>query len=182
MGPTLFLCYVNDVEHHLPDGVSIAVYADDTTNFCCMTSARDSFEEVEKLQRGVDALHRWGQAWKIPFEPSKSQACTFKNRNSRWAFPKIRFGGVDVEEVDPGRKQPRRHVVPRRPELLDHAVVRCARCAHAARHSAPSVPTRVVHGPRGEVARPIGGHAARGRGGHARRGGDHRDDRDEGDW
>ena len=31
LGPILFLFYVNDLEDHLPPGVELAVYADDTT-------------------------------------------------------------------------------------------------------------------------------------------------------
>ena len=31
LGPIMFLLYVNDLEDHLPPGVELAVYADDTT-------------------------------------------------------------------------------------------------------------------------------------------------------
>ena len=38
LGPTLFLLYINDAEDHLPQGVDLAVYADDTTLFQCLTA------------------------------------------------------------------------------------------------------------------------------------------------
>ena len=38
LGPTLFLLYVNDPENHLPDGAKLAVHADDTSLYKCITT------------------------------------------------------------------------------------------------------------------------------------------------
>ena len=38
LGPTLFLLYIYDAEDHLPQGVDLATYVDDTTLFQCLTA------------------------------------------------------------------------------------------------------------------------------------------------
>ena len=37
-GPTLSLLYMNDADDHLPPGVDLAAYADDTTLFQCLST------------------------------------------------------------------------------------------------------------------------------------------------
>ena len=41
LGPTLFILYTNDLEEHLPAGVEMAVYADDTTLQTAITVAEN---------------------------------------------------------------------------------------------------------------------------------------------
>lgn len=88
------------MEDHLPDGISLAVYADDTILYYCLTS-KQGLEDANKLmQDAVDALTRWGNEWRIKFEPSKSQAMTVsrKSVNSTWKFSPISFDGNIVPE------------------------------------------------------------------------------------
>ena len=74
LGPTLFLLYMNDADDHLPQGVDLAAYADDTTLFQCL-SAMDTIDHSSTvLQNALDALVNWGTSWRIAFEPAKSQA------------------------------------------------------------------------------------------------------------
>ena len=73
LGPTLFVFSVNDCEDCLPGGSSLAVYADDTTLYKCVSS-RDSIQNASSnLQQAVDAVAAWGSSWKIQFEPTKSR-------------------------------------------------------------------------------------------------------------
>ena len=82
LGPTLFLLYVNDAEDHLPDGAKLAVYADDTTLYKCITTRLRLPEETAILQQAVDSLAAWGSRWRIEFEPTKSQALTISHHRS----------------------------------------------------------------------------------------------------
>ena len=74
LGPTLFLLYVNSCEDVVPDGVKLAVYADDTTLYQVLRTEATILQSRSLLQAAVDAVVAWGAAWKIRFEPSKSQA------------------------------------------------------------------------------------------------------------
>jgi len=92
--------YVNDLEDHLPEGVELAVYADDTTVYTFLR-ARETCESMcSVLQTAVDALSRWGKEWWISFEPSKSQAVTIGRKRADWTIPPIMFDGCAVPEVD----------------------------------------------------------------------------------
>ena len=79
LGPTLFLLYTNDADDHLPPGVDLAAYADDTT-----------------LQNALDALVNWGTSWRIAFEPAKSKAMTIENHRPAWDLPAVQFAGVPL--------------------------------------------------------------------------------------
>ena len=100
LGPTLFLIYVNDCEYHLPAGVKLAVYADDTTLYKCFKSRETLESDHHDLQDAVDALSAWGSSWKIKFEPTKSQALTISHHRPPWRHPTLKFDGTAVEEHD----------------------------------------------------------------------------------
>ena len=100
LGPTLFLLYVNDLEDSLPDGVHLAVYADDTTLYVTIESQASVASSSETLQAAVDALERWGREWFITFEPTKSQCLTLTRHRVDWNLPPLLFGGEPVPEVD----------------------------------------------------------------------------------
>eukprot|EP00117_Sycon_ciliatum_P005506 scpid34343/ scgid6119/ RNA-directed DNA polymerase from mobile element jockey; Reverse transcriptase len=100
LGPTLFLLYVNDAEDHLPDGAKLAVYADDTTLYKCITTRLRLPEETAILQQAVDSLAAWGSRWRIKFEPTKSQALTISHHRSPTPPNAIRFQGAVVPEVE----------------------------------------------------------------------------------
>ena len=98
LGPTLFLLYVNDCEHHLPPGVKLAVYADDTTLYKCVTS-NDAVQQCgQDLQSAIHALADWGRSWKIQFEPTKSQAMSLSHHRPPWHHPRLVFDGVQIAE------------------------------------------------------------------------------------
>ena len=100
LGPTLFLMYVNDAEHHLPAGVRLAVYADDTTVYKCTASEDNVATDTLLLQKGLDSLATWGKSWRIDFEPTKSQALTVSHHRHPWVLPPLSFDGCPVPEAN----------------------------------------------------------------------------------
>ena len=60
LGPMLFLLYVNDAEDTLPRGADLAVYADDTTLYKCVSTKGDVDPDAKTLQAAVSALAEWG--------------------------------------------------------------------------------------------------------------------------
>ena len=98
LGPTLFLLYVNSCEDVVPDGVKLAVYADDTTLYQVLRTEATILQSRSLLQAAVDAVFAWGAAWKIRFEPSKSQALIIDHHRPAWTVPPICFGGTPVDE------------------------------------------------------------------------------------
>ena len=98
LGPTLFILYTNDGEDHLPPGMELAAYADDTTLFHCLTSRADIDCGSELLQQGIDAFSRWGHKWRIKFEPSKTQAMSIGHHRQPWELPRATFDGTPVSE------------------------------------------------------------------------------------
>ena len=100
LGSTLFLLYTNDAEDHLPPETQLAVYADDTTLYNCIASREGTLQGTDVLQQAVDALADWSSAWRIKFEPSKSQALVISHHRTPIALPPITFQGTAVPEVD----------------------------------------------------------------------------------
>ena len=98
LGPTLFLLYVNDARDVLPEGITPAVYADDTTLYAHIPTPHAVTEVCHNLQAGVDALAEWGAQWRVTFEPTKSQAMTVSRHRRPWETPPIKFNGTAVPE------------------------------------------------------------------------------------
>ena len=99
LGPTLFLVYVNDAVEALPQSVTPATYADDTTLYSLIPSADAVLPRCTALQAGTDALSEWGSTWRVKFESSKSQAMSISRHHQQWPVAPLEFGGVFVEEV-----------------------------------------------------------------------------------
>lgn len=98
LGPSLFLIYINDAEDTLPDGVHLAVYADDTTLFQFLHAKDQTATTTAHLQDGINALAHWGNNWAVTFEPSKSQAMVIAHHRQPWNFPQIVFDGIVVAD------------------------------------------------------------------------------------
>lgn len=96
LGPTLFLAYINDAEDHLPPNLRLAVYADDTTLYQCISSPANISTASKELQDGVDALAKWGAQWCVSFEPTKSQSLVISHHRPPWHLPEISFDGHHV--------------------------------------------------------------------------------------
>ena len=99
LGPTLFLLYVNDAEKCLPTNASLAVYADDTTLYATIPSYSDIDQASSLLQKSLDSLDRWGRAWRVQFEPTKSQGMLLDHHRPSWPPPSLLFGGQPVSNT-----------------------------------------------------------------------------------
>ena len=104
LGPTLFLLYINDAADVLPDGVSPATYADDTTLYSTMSSMETTMTTCQTFQTGVNKVAQWGGGgggtWRNQFEPSKSQAMTISRHRVDRPIPPVAFSGLNVADVD----------------------------------------------------------------------------------
>ena len=92
--PTLFLLYTNDADHHLPPGVDLAAYANDTTLFQCLSTMDTIDHSLTVLQNALHALVNWGTSWRIALEPAKSQAMAIDHHRPAWDLPAVQFAGV----------------------------------------------------------------------------------------
>ena len=98
LGPTLFLVYANDAADVLPEGVTPATYADDTTLYCIIRLSATAESQCLAFQTGVDNLATWGAKWRVQFEPAKSQALTITRHRIPWPIAPVQFSGLAVEE------------------------------------------------------------------------------------
>ena len=80
LGPTLFLLFIND----MPDVLSSAVkmFADDTKVYRPVPLKQD----CAALQRDLDALMAWSDAWQLPFNESKCKVLHSGGRNPRHSY------------------------------------------------------------------------------------------------
>ena len=65
LGPILFLFYVkfvvNNLEYHLPPGVELAIYADETAIYKVLKAGDSADASCANLQAAVGALSKWGR-------------------------------------------------------------------------------------------------------------------------
>ena len=80
LGPTLFLCFIND----LPTVVTgiVALFADDSRLYG--TCATDS--ECASLQEDIDQVYRWSEQWQLPFNDAKCKVVHYGKRNKRHEY------------------------------------------------------------------------------------------------
>ena len=65
LGPTLFIIYINDLPNIVQSNVFL--FADDTKIFQRIATVND----MELLQRDLDALCEWSKKWLLLFHPDK---------------------------------------------------------------------------------------------------------------
>ena len=99
LGPVLFLIYINDLEEVLAPGIDMTVFADDTTLHIEVQNQNEAEQKSAEMQSAVELMGKWGTAWKITFEPTKSQAMVISRKHKPWDLLPIKFGGVKVKEV-----------------------------------------------------------------------------------
>ena len=74
MGPLLFLLYINDRPSVVDPGTTVRLFAND----CFIYRQIRSIEDHIKLQKDLDALSDWGDAWGMKFK-SKCNILTITN-------------------------------------------------------------------------------------------------------
>ena len=93
LGPLLFVIYIND----LPDVVSSSVllFADDTKIFRQVATKDDALE----LQKDIDALSKWSEAWLLKFNTKKCHVLTMgKFSNIRYTH-RYTLDNAELEHV-----------------------------------------------------------------------------------
>ena len=80
LGPTLFVCFIND----LPTVVTstIQIFADDTKIYRALQDQDDQ----KKLQKDLDALKSWSTKWQLHFNDSKCKVLHLGNQNPRHTY------------------------------------------------------------------------------------------------
>lgn len=78
LGPTLFNIYINDIPR--PEGVELALFADDTA---VIAQSWHAEEASEALQSALDILEEWYTLWRIKINVTKSQATMFSRRRHK---------------------------------------------------------------------------------------------------
>jgi hypothetical protein len=80
LGPTLFLCYINDLPTSLTCKVSL--YADDTLLYQTV----DDPEDAARFQKNIEAVYHWSEKWRMPFNDKKCHAINFGNANPKLTY------------------------------------------------------------------------------------------------
>ena len=93
LGPLLFLVYVNDITENL---LSISRrFADDTSLSCSSTHIPD----IQGISNhDLIIISQWAKQWLVTFNPSKTIAVLFSNRNVQ--IPYLLFDNVQIQFVD----------------------------------------------------------------------------------
>ena len=99
LGPTLFLLYVRDIDQCLCPDLQLVTFADDTTLYSLAHNVT-LCQSTASLQRSLNSLYEWGQRWRIPFEPSKTQRLIICRRRTTTPDPILTFGNVPIETTD----------------------------------------------------------------------------------
>ena len=96
LGPTLFLLFIND----MPSAVSssIKMFADDTKIYHPVTLDLDR----ERLQKDLDAVVAWSDAWQLPFNESKFKILQVGGRNPENNYM-IRDGALQKSYLEKDR-------------------------------------------------------------------------------
>ena len=93
LGPLLFLVYVNDISENL---LSISrLFADDTSLACSATQIPD-IEGI--LNHDLFMISNWAKQWLVDFNPSKTVAMLFSNKNID--PPTLLFDNVHIQFVE----------------------------------------------------------------------------------
>jgi hypothetical protein len=80
LGPTLFVCYINDLPQIVAS--TIAIFADDTKIYRTIRNEDDR----ALLQKDIDALKAWSERWQLPFNDSKCKILHLGSRNQHYAY------------------------------------------------------------------------------------------------
>ena len=91
IGPTLFLCYIND----LPTCVksNIKLFVDDVKLFTEISSK----EDCEIFQNDLDALCEWSKKWKLSFHPQKCNILRLGKNNPNFKYALKDLKGIRFE-------------------------------------------------------------------------------------
>jgi hypothetical protein len=95
LGPTLYLLYIHDLQHYLPE-CSYKVFADDT---CLLFSHQNPEALEEQMNEILIRFHNWLKRNKLAINVAKTKYMIFKNVNKQGIMLNIRIDQSYIEEV-----------------------------------------------------------------------------------
>ena len=93
LGPLLFSIFIDDVVKQCEN--NIFLYADDSTIFAPITSSNGT-EVTASLNKDLENIRKWADAWKVTFEPTKCKA-TILSRKRNPSRPDLFFGATKIQ-------------------------------------------------------------------------------------
>ena len=91
LGPTLFLCYINDLPHTIRSNIKL--FADDTKVYRRIKDISD----CQDLQKDLNSLNNWSQQWKLAFHPQKSSVLRSGKNSPNFSYTMIDENGNKLE-------------------------------------------------------------------------------------
>jgi len=89
LGPTLFVCFINDLPG-IAQSSSVMLFADDTKVYAPVQSV----EKVDSLQTDLNSIMQWAQSWQLPFNTGKCKVLHFGRNN-----PGCSYSLGELEEI-----------------------------------------------------------------------------------
>ena len=91
LSPTLFVCFINNIIQHVPEGVEVSLFADD---LALWVQDNDLQRAVELTQRALVVLEQWVAKWKLQISIEKTDVVVFTNDTYEAKFrPNLRLCG-----------------------------------------------------------------------------------------
>ena len=97
LGPLFFFIYINDLTNNLKSNVKL--FADDTSLF---SEICDPLETANVLNNDLKKIRKWGEQWKIVFNPDptrQAQGVIFSRKSHSPKHPDLYFNSIVVEKV-----------------------------------------------------------------------------------
>ena len=91
LGPTLFLCYINDLPHTIRSHIKL--FADDTKVY---RKIEDVFD-CQDLLKDLNSLNNWSQQWKLAFHPQKSSVLRIGKNSPKFSYTMTGENGNKLE-------------------------------------------------------------------------------------
>ena len=85
LGPTLFLIYINDIIKSIKSVIKL--FADDTSLYL---SLKNTIRRTDILNSDMEKITNWATAWKVNFNPLKTELMTISSNRVPSTLPPLR--------------------------------------------------------------------------------------------
>jgi hypothetical protein len=82
LGPLLFLLYINDLPHFLPQNIHCAMFADDLKLFCEVSNEKDR----KNLQSAINSVNTWADKWQLSLASNKCSVLHLGRNNKNFNY------------------------------------------------------------------------------------------------
>src|SRR6476469_2224020 len=76
LGPLMFILFINDLQHYLPNNATSKLFADDLKSYIAI----DGSNSVDDFNRIISAVQRWSDAWQLPLSIDKCRWMILSNK------------------------------------------------------------------------------------------------------